>query len=161
MIGRVLAALHEANMADDTLVVFTSDNGPWLVKGPDGGSALPLRGGKGSTWEGGMREPTIAWWPGHVPAGEVCRELGTTMDIFPTSVALAGGETVSGSHLLVATGDRRPVAGPGRKHGRDGLGAGDLRDRPMEVARSASREHPARVLGAQARRHFAERHLHP
>jgi hypothetical protein len=72
-------------------VVFTSDNGPWLVKGADGGSAGPLRGGKGSTWEGGVRVPTLAWWPGRVPAGSVNDAVAATIDLLPTFVSLAGG----------------------------------------------------------------------
>ncbi|MFM7741929.1 MAG: sulfatase-like hydrolase/transferase, partial [Verrucomicrobiota bacterium] len=63
----MLDALRAQGLDKHTLVVFTSDNGPWLIKGADGGSAGPLRGGKGSTWEGGVRVPTLAWWPGHVP----------------------------------------------------------------------------------------------
>lgn len=90
-VGQVLEALRAQGLDKDTLVVFTSDNGPWLVKGTDGGSAGPLRGGKGSTWEGGMREPTIAWWPGHVPAGSVNDAVAGTIDLLPTFVALAGG----------------------------------------------------------------------
>lgn len=90
-VGQVLEALRSQGLDKDTLVVFTSDNGPWLVKGTDGGSAGPLRGGKGSTWEGGMREPTIAWWPGHVPAGSVNDAVAGTIDLLPTFVALAGG----------------------------------------------------------------------
>ncbi len=90
-VGQVLAALRSQGLDKDTLVVFTSDNGPWLVKGTDGGSAGPLRGGKGSTWEGGVREPTIAWWPGHVPAGSVNDAVAGTIDLLPTFVSLAGG----------------------------------------------------------------------
>ena len=90
-VGQVLEALRKQGLAQDTLVVFTSDNGPWLVKGSDGGSAGPLRGGKGSTWEGGMREPTLAWWPGHVPADSVNDAVAGTIDLLPTFVALAGG----------------------------------------------------------------------
>jgi hypothetical protein len=72
-------------------VIFTSDNGPWLTKGTDGGSAGPLRGGKGSTWEGGVRVPTLAWWPGRIPAGSVNDAVAATIDLLPTFVALAGG----------------------------------------------------------------------
>ena len=90
-VGQVLDALRSQGLDKDTLVVFTSDNGPWLIKGTDGGSAGPLRGGKGSTWEGGMREPTIAWWPGHVPAGSVNDAVAGTIDLLPTFVSLAGG----------------------------------------------------------------------
>jgi len=90
-VGQVLDALRSQGLDKDTLVVFTSDNGPWLPKGTDGGSAGPLRGGKGSTWEGGMREPTIAWWPGHVPANSVNDAVAGTIDLLPTFVSLAGG----------------------------------------------------------------------
>jgi arylsulfatase A-like enzyme len=90
-VGQVLEALRSQGLDKDTLVVFTSDNGPWLIKGTDGGSAGPLRGGKGSTWEGGVREPTIAWWPGRVPAGSVNDAVAGTIDLLPTFVSLAGG----------------------------------------------------------------------
>ncbi len=90
-VGRVLDTLRELKLAERTLVVFTSDNGPWLIKGADGGSAGPLRGGKGSTWEGGVRVPTIAWWPGKIAPGSVCDAVAGTIDLLPTAVALAGG----------------------------------------------------------------------
>jgi arylsulfatase A-like enzyme len=88
-VGRLLDRLDELGLSEDTLVVFTSDNGPWLEKGVDGGDAGPLRGGKFETWEGGVRVPAIARWPGEIPAGTVCRELVTAMDLFPTAAALA------------------------------------------------------------------------
>jgi hypothetical protein len=90
-VGQVLDALRTQGLDKDTLVVFTSDNGPWLTKGADGGSAGPLRGGKGSTWEGGVRVPTLAWWPGRVPAGSVNDAVAATIDLLPTFVSLAGG----------------------------------------------------------------------
>jgi len=90
-VGQVLDALRAQGLDKDTLVVFTSDNGPWLIKGADGGSAGPLRGGKGSTWEGGVRVPTLAWWPGRVPAGSVNDAVAATIDLLPTFVSLAGG----------------------------------------------------------------------
>ncbi len=90
-VGKVLATLQELKLDENTLVLFTSDNGPWLTKGADGGSALPLRGGKGSTWEGGMRVPTIARWPGKIKAGSVSPTVAGTIDIMPTLVAVAGG----------------------------------------------------------------------
>jgi arylsulfatase A-like enzyme len=83
-VGQVLATLAELSLDKTTLVLFTSDNGPWLIKNQDGGSAGLLRGGKGSTWEGGMREPTIAWWPGTIAAGRTSNELASTMDLFAT-----------------------------------------------------------------------------
>ena len=90
-VGRVLDTLRELKLDKNTLVVFTSDNGPWLVKGMDGGSALPLRGGKGSTWEGGVREPSLAWWPGRIAPGSVCDAVAGTIDLLPTCMKLAGG----------------------------------------------------------------------
>lgn len=91
-VGQVMAALKQAGVDDRTLVLFTSDNGPWLIKGAHGGSARPLREGKGSTFEGGLREPFIARWPGKIPAGTVCHELATTMDLLPTIAAITGGK---------------------------------------------------------------------
>ncbi len=89
-VGQVLEALRRERLAKNTFVFFTSDNGPWLIQGEAGGSAGLLRGGKGSTWEGGMREPGIAWWPGRIQAGVVNHELACTMDLFTTSLKLAG-----------------------------------------------------------------------
>ncbi len=91
-VGQVLAALRKEGLAGNTFVFFTSDNGPWLVQGEAGGSAGLLRDGKGSTWEGGMREPGIAWWPGRIRAGVVNHELACTMDLFTTALKLAGAE---------------------------------------------------------------------
>ncbi|MEA3212585.1 MAG: arylsulfatase [Chthoniobacter sp.] len=91
-VGEILDALRSEGLDKNTFVFFTSDNGPWLIRGLAGGSAGLLREGKGSTWEGGMREPGIAWWPGKVPAGSVCREVATTMDLFTTCSALAGAK---------------------------------------------------------------------
>jgi len=88
--GEILDTLRKLNLAASTLVFFTSDNGPWLTQRQNGGSAGLLRGGKGSTWEGGMREPGIAWWPGTVKAGVVSRAIGSTLDLLPTLATLAG-----------------------------------------------------------------------
>jgi len=88
--GRIIERLKELGIDDHTLVVYTSDNGPWLGKGKDGGSALPLRGGKFSTWEGGFREPTVMWWPGRIPSGAVCDEVAATIDLLPTLARLSG-----------------------------------------------------------------------
>lgn len=91
-VGQVREALHREGLDRNTLVFFTSDNGPWLIQGEAGGSAGPLREGKGSTWEGGMREPGIAWWPGRIQAGVVNHQLACTMDLFTTCLKLAGAE---------------------------------------------------------------------
>ncbi len=88
-VGRIRETLREQGIAENTLVVFTSDNGPWLVKETNGGSSGLLRNGKGTTWEGGMREPTIMWWPGTLDKG-VVTEMGSTLDLFPTFMKLAG-----------------------------------------------------------------------
>lgn len=89
-VGQVLAALRAAGIAEQTLVFFTSDNGPWLTQGAQGGSAGPLREGKGSTWDGGMRVPGIAWWPGRIAPG-ITSAMASTMDLFVTMVTLGGG----------------------------------------------------------------------
>ena len=90
--GEILDTLARLGLDEQTLVIYTSDNGPWLSQGKNGGSALPLRAGKGTTYEGGMRVPCVMRWPGHIPAGRVCDELATTMDILPTFARLAGAE---------------------------------------------------------------------
>ncbi len=88
--GQVLQALKDEGLDKNTLVIFTSDNGPWLTFGVNGGSAGLLRDGKGSTFEGGMREPFIAWWPGRVPAGQTVLDMISTLDLLPTFAKLAG-----------------------------------------------------------------------
>lgn len=90
-VGQVLQTLRELDLDERTLVVFTSDNGPWTVFGLGGGSAGPLRGGKGGTWEGGMRVPGIAWWPGTIAPGRTTTALASNLDVFPTAIELAGG----------------------------------------------------------------------
>ena len=89
-VGQVLDTLRAEGLAETTLVFFTSDNGPWLVFNEQGGSAGLLRDGKGSTWEGGMREPTLAWWPGKIAPGSVASDVASTMDIFATVCRHAG-----------------------------------------------------------------------
>jgi arylsulfatase A len=89
-VGQVLKTLRDEKIADNTFVFFTSDNGPWLNKKWNGGSAGLFRDGKAGTWEGGHREPAIAWWPGRIPGGRVTSELASSLDLFPTSLAMAG-----------------------------------------------------------------------
>ena len=98
-VGEVLNALRGAGLATNTLVFFTSDNGPWLMMREAGGSAGPLRDGKGSTWEGGMRVPGIAWMPGGIAGGQVQREFACMMDLFTTSLKLAGSQ-VPGDRVI-------------------------------------------------------------
>ncbi|XP_049642263.1 N-acetylgalactosamine-6-sulfatase [Suncus etruscus] len=90
-VGRILQLLRDLGIAESSFVFFTSDNGAALVSAPtQGGSNGPFLCGKQTTFEGGMREPAIAWWPGHIPAGQVNQQLGTIMDLFTTSLLLAG-----------------------------------------------------------------------
>jgi arylsulfatase len=89
-IGRIVDALRELGLVKNTYVVFTSDNGPWISKGEFGGSTGPFRGGKVSTWEGGMRVPAIAWAPGRIRPGQTCGRVAATIDILPTLASLAG-----------------------------------------------------------------------
>jgi arylsulfatase A-like enzyme len=89
-VGQILAELTKLNLDENTLVIFTSDNGPWTYQGEDGGSAAPFYCGKGSFFEGGVRVPMIARWPGKISAGKVVDSLAGTFDLFPTIVHLAG-----------------------------------------------------------------------
>ena len=115
-VGQLLDTLRREGLDKKTFVFFTSDNGPWLIMGQAGGSAGLLRDGKGSTYEGGMREPGIAWWPSHIPAGGVTSELACTMDLFVTALTLAGAgipsdRVIDGVDMLpILTG-----AGPSRR----------------------------------------------
>ncbi len=92
--GQVIDALKQLGLDDDTLIVFTSDNGPWIEKhiGDYAGSADPLRGSKMMTWDGGPRVPCICRWPGKVPARKVCNRIASTMDLLPTFARLAGAK---------------------------------------------------------------------
>ena len=104
-VGQVLDALREEGLAETTLVFFTSDNGPWLIFDTHGGSAGLLHGGKGMTWEGGMREPGLAWWPGTIAPASVNHAVTSTMDLFPTALALVDAplpedRVIDGRNLL-------------------------------------------------------------
>ncbi len=91
-VGEILKALKKHDLSRNTLVVFASDNGPWKVFKTDGGSAGPLRGGKGTTWEGGVRVPCIVWWPGKIPSGAFQTKVITNMDLLPTIASLCGAD---------------------------------------------------------------------
>jgi arylsulfatase A len=90
-VGTILRILEEENLTENTLIIFTSDNGPWLSMLQAGGSAGLLRMGKGTTWEGGMRVPTIFYWPGRIKPGTVM-DMGATLDLLPTVCSLAGAD---------------------------------------------------------------------
>lgn len=90
--GEILDTLKSLGIDENTLVIYTSDNGPWNLKSGHGGSAFPLRGYKFQTYEGGMREPTIMRWPGKIPAGTECSEIAATIDLLPTVARLTGAQ---------------------------------------------------------------------
>ena len=104
-IGQIMQTLEAEGIDENTLVFFTSDNGPWLTFYTHGGSAGLLRGGKGMTWEGGVREPGLAWWPGTIPAGTVQPVVASTMDLFTTALTMGGASIpddriIDGKNLL-------------------------------------------------------------
>ena len=90
-----MKVLRKHDLHKNTLFVFTSDNGPWLNYGDHAGSALPLREGKGTMFDGGCREPTLAWWPGTIPPGSECKEPAMTIDLLPTIAKLIDSELPS------------------------------------------------------------------
>jgi uncharacterized sulfatase len=99
-VGQIMARLRELDLDENTLVIFTSDNGPWY-----GGSSGGLRGMKSTNWEGGVRVPFIAHWPGHIPGGRSSDELGTMADVFATALAAAkiaqpADRVIDGRNLL-------------------------------------------------------------
>lgn len=138
--GRLLTKLDELGLRENTVVLFTSDNGPWSndvkrqhaknakyvkwTKGPEipWGSAGPLRGAKGSTWEGGLRVPGIVRWPGKVPAGATSDAIVSTLDVLPTYAALAGAEeAVPKDRVIDGVDQRELLFGKSEKGARDGF----------------------------------------
>lgn len=89
-VGRLMTTLRESKLAENTLVIFTSDNGPWLRFKHHGGSAKPLRNGKTTNFEGGQRVPCLMWAPGRIPANTVCSDMLSTMDLLPSLCSLTG-----------------------------------------------------------------------
>jgi arylsulfatase A-like enzyme len=103
-VGQIMKTLKKHKLEKNTLFIFTSDNGPWLNYGDHAGSAAPLREGKGTIFEGGCREPTLAWWPGKIPANSVCKEPLMTIDLLPTIAEMIGaklpGHRIDGKNIL-------------------------------------------------------------
>lgn len=91
-VGEVMKTLKENNLLNNTIVIFTSDNGPWLTFGNNAGNTGGLREGKGTAWDGGLKVPCIISWPGQVKPGVVCNKLLTTMDILPTLADITGAK---------------------------------------------------------------------
>ncbi len=112
-VGRILETLDQLKIADNTLVVFASDNGPWLLYGNHAGSAGPLREGKMTTFDGGQRVPCIMRWPARIKGQTVSKEVVTTMDLLPTIAAITGAELprwpIDGQSILPIL-EGRPVA---------------------------------------------------
>lgn len=120
-VGQVLEALDRNKLDKDTLIIFTSDNGPWLSYGNHAGSSGPFREGKGTSWEGGIRVPCVMRWPGKIPAGTESAQMMMTIDLFPTIAFIAGGELPA--HPI----DGRSVLGllegrPGAQNPHEGYG---------------------------------------
>lgn len=116
-VGQVLDTLRRLQLDKQTLVIFTSDNGPWLPYGNHAGSAKPLREGKGTAFEGGVREPFIARWPGQIPAGSSTRAPAMTIDLLPTIAKLAGAEVpkdriIDGRDIWPLLSSRRAATSP-------------------------------------------------
>ena len=114
-VGQILETLRKHKLDKNTLVIFTSDNGPWLSYGDHAGSAGPLREGKGTMFDGGCRESALMWWPGTIPAGSECATPAMTIDLLPTVAELIGARLpkhpIDGKsivHLLKGTSDTSP-----------------------------------------------------
>ncbi|HCE04996.1 MAG TPA: arylsulfatase [Verrucomicrobiales bacterium] len=114
-VGQILETLRKHKLDKNTLVIFTSDNGPWLSYGDHAGSAGPLREGKGTMFDGGCRESALMWWPGTIPAGSECHTPAMTIDLLPTVAELIGARLpkhpIDGKsivHLLKGTSDTSP-----------------------------------------------------
>ncbi|MDN5216840.1 sulfatase [Fulvivirgaceae bacterium BMA12] len=89
-VGQINKVLTDLGLEENTLVVFATDNGPWLIFGDHGGSAYPLREGKMTSFEGGQRVPCLMKWPKTIPAGSICGEIASTMDLLPTIAEISG-----------------------------------------------------------------------
>eukprot|EP00045_Choanoeca_perplexa_P009289 m.88836 g.88836 ORF g.88836 m.88836 type:complete len:522 (+) comp14836_c0_seq2:1212-2777(+) len=89
-VGQIMKALEDRGLLNNTFVMFASDNGPWIKKSDQGGSAGPFRDGKGTTWEGGLRVPAIVSYPGRLPKGQVSLSVMSLLDLYPTFAGLAG-----------------------------------------------------------------------
>ena len=112
-VGRLVQTVRDLGLADNTYIIYTSDNGPWLQFGSHGGSALPLRSGKGTTFEGGQRVPCVMWAPGRIPAGTSTNAFTSTLDLLPTIAAITKSQLptnkIDGKDISsTLTSDRTP-----------------------------------------------------
>jgi len=115
-VGRIVKLLKELGIDDNTMIVFTSDNGPWLIFNQHSGTAGLLREGKNTTWEGGMREPTIFWMPGKIEPG-IVSDMGSTMDLFATFCKMSGATVPSDRQM--DTNDLTPTLFNGKGSSRE------------------------------------------
>lgn len=119
--GEILKTLESLDLDENTLVIFTSDNGPWKLKNGEGGSALPLRGHKFETLEGGMRVPMIAQWKGKIKAGVVTDKVASTIDLLPTIASLTGAEMsdkpIDGKNIWTLLSGSETAKSPHAKEG--------------------------------------------
>ena len=149
-VGQIMKALKDNDVAGNTWVVFTSDNGPWLNYGDHAGLADPLREGKGTMYEGGCRVPTLMQWPGVIPPGSTCEQMVSSIDIFPTIADRIGAEKpknkIDGIDILPVLKD--PKAKLDRKYFFHYYGNGELhavRDQRWKL----HFEHQYRTLGGR------------
>jgi arylsulfatase A len=118
-VGEILKSLKKNGLEENTLVVFTSDNGPWLVFDIEGGSAGPLRNGKGTTFEGGQRVPAVAYWPGKIKPGSVYADLATQLDLYPTIISLTGSQKTQTKKPLDGEDISQVLFGTGKRKGNE------------------------------------------
>lgn len=118
-VGRILDALKAQGIGQDTVVLFTSDNGPWVHLGRErAGSTGPLKGGKGSPWEGGLRVPCVVWGPGRIPAGQVRDGILSTLDVLPTFARMAGAR-LPGDRVIDGCDQTAYITGRSEKSARE------------------------------------------
>ncbi|KAA6438262.1 sulfatase [Dyadobacter flavalbus] len=116
-VGEIVKSIKANGLEENTLVIFTSDNGPWLIFDVEGGSAGPLRQGKGTTFEGGQRVPTLAYWPGKIKAGSVYDDLATQLDLYPTIISLTGSQKTQTQKQLDGEDISPVLFGTGKRKG--------------------------------------------
>lgn len=152
-VGAILKTLKKNKLDNNTLVIFTSDNGPWLTYGNHAGKALPLRGGKGTTFEGGMRVPCIMRWPDKIPAGSVNNEMATAMDILPTIARLVGSHepedrVIDGKNIwALMSGDYKKKADERTLFYHQGLALQAVRSGPWKLHFPHQYRHQAEAPG--------------
>jgi arylsulfatase len=129
-VGEIMRTLEELGLTDNTLVVFTSDNGPWINYGNHAGSTGGLREAKGTVFEGGVRVPCIMRWPGKIPAGTICNQLASTIDLLPTFSYISGAPLpalhIDGVNIISLMTDAGAVSSP-RKYYLYYYGQNDLK----------------------------------